>query len=1338
MSFVKRAFKAVVNAVVGVVKAVVKAVVDVVSSVVNFALQAFMPNMPGMDAAGEAQRQQGVLIQREGSNIDVPVIYGHRKVGGNVVYVETGSTDNKYLWVAYVLSEGCVEGLREIYIDDNLLPVAVIADLNSGKTVTVAEGKYKNRVQMRFSPGVYFATPNATLNTDLRAGVFAGAPGFSTDMYFNGLATLFVRYEWLKITTQAESDANPFGGGIPKLQACVLGRRVASLVNNLSQYATYEGNGQNGPDGPNPPYGERYSTNPAEILLDYLRNPRYGKGLSNSEINWDSFRTAAAKLNTGVTYYSGSHTGAIITCNTVLGTDQSLLNNIRILLQGMRGYMPYVQGQYKLRIEDAGDPTDILSGSALISMIATTAPGIDSSDTGSIYADIQGDITYTGIERSAKYTQVVVTYVDPDQGWSNQQVVFPETEAERLTLVTADGGRENSSEVTMGTITNRYMALDFARLILNKSRYQETCTVTVSSRGFEIEPGDCIRIAGTILNFGDIPWRVISMSYNDDYTIQLGCVRNPDFIYPYVRAGEADTIVGLFRPVGASINPPVLTASGGGIGVLAPTTSISSNTAGYTSPGNVTVITTNPGPTDITITTGNTAVSNTTANTSTINNDPVTPPQPPPLNDTIDITKITYTDSGAGIFATIEFKQPAHSLYQGVDWYWKRTTESAWQTAEILDKPGANQTITYKFGPLIIPAGFAASQAVNNFRARVKYSTGEYSTLFATGQFTPSATSGTTADIKETIQITSSAWTTPVLVTETTARNNSITVTGLVASLGSPGSARTISFNCKDDVINESANWNIDGIVVYYKASASTYWDKIKHDISTTFVPGQVNTFAFTGDIGIAGGAVNYDFIFRWYYTDGTESTVQQRYMAIRVESPFGQYTYDPFYGQNGTREASSAYAFVTTDNAPPEAKGAAANVSVGINFIGGTYTNGQNYLNMAIDPPNASDMVYYRGLSLNYRKVIPGGNPPLTTANIVPQISSQTGRFQLQPAIAPIEFDQQYELIVTPITSANRALSNYSQRGVGYVHNRQSAADYPANTDWSPTWNFETLDTNTALRKAAQAFSSVNPTVSVQDVVGITGSGAGSYTPGFIDLTTSVRLNQYMRIRFYKPAIGDYVQTWIYRRRSGSFVNTIGGGQFGSALYTGLGRWEKIPITDATHAPDGTGLITVNLRGPTDGSEFNPYYQVPGYSGTQFTSLTDPNLTTRAGQGWKPGRIPYYPLSSGDAYKYTEWLLIVETTSGLSSKAVRFVPVPMQINYAPAQSNLVPANIPTIVDWAKYNTDYTAGYNRRLDEARTLLAVGDLQYLSSGSKWTTTGGDTKPVVYITTSPTLR
>jgi hypothetical protein len=423
-----------------------------------------MGGMPDVGNAQEAERQQGVLVQQNGGGaVAVPVVYGFRKLGAITTFAETGSTNNKYLWVVYTFCEGPVNGLREVYLNDETLPATMIASLNAGTQVDITEGKFKGRVSMLWSPGVYFASPaSSTLGTTLKNGLFKDAPSFKSTMTHNGLAALFVRYEYLEIKTQADADANPFSGSIPTMQVTMTGRRIASLETSTSESYEYEASG----------YTERYSTNPAEILLDYLRNPRYGKGLKNSEIDWASWRVAAAKCNTTVTYAGTTINGPILTCNYVLDTGYSIFQNVKLLLQGFRAYMPYVQGKYKLKIEDAGHPTLINSGEATIIAECTSDYQVRSSqaNAGLNYYDIMGDVTYTGIERSAKYNVVVVTYVEPSTKFANNQVVYPATEAERQTYIAVDGGRENKLEVTFSTITNQAMAWDFARLLFKKNK----------------------------------------------------------------------------------------------------------------------------------------------------------------------------------------------------------------------------------------------------------------------------------------------------------------------------------------------------------------------------------------------------------------------------------------------------------------------------------------------------------------------------------------------------------------------------------------------------------------------------------------------------------------------------------------------------------------------------------------------------------------------------------------------------------------------------------------------------------------------------------------------------
>lgn len=900
---VKKAVKSVVNVVKKVVKAVgsvvtgvVKAVGKVVAAVVNFVASPFMgmfgvPSAPGETA--EQARQQGVLLQQEGSNVAIPVIYGLRRVGGTVTFAETGSTNNQYLWVAYVFSEGVVEGLREIYIDDNSLPPDTAGRLNAGQIVDItdANNKYNGRVKLQFFPGIFHTNP---VNSQVGANsICRDAPSWKPSMHYNGLAVLFARYEWREIKTQQDSDNNPFTGGIPIMNCTILGRRVASLADSASANTAYGSAGYLAQT-------ERYSFNPAEILLDYLRNPRYGKGLANSEIDFDSFRIAAAKCATQVQYITGIR-GPIITMHHVLDTSQTIFNNVKIMLSNMRAYLPYVQGQYKLRIEDAGNPTDILSGSAFI-VAAFTNDGRATPTFTTGTRNIMGDIVFTGIDRSSKYNQVIVSYVDPDQKYSVQQVVFPESETERQFLIGIDGGRENKAEITFPCITNYAIAKDYAQMILNKSRIQDSCSFTGDSSCFDLEPGDNIFIDSKILRFGTepsgqpaavpsrnqaIPWRIVSIKLNNNYTFDISCIRNPDTIYPHTRKGEIDQVLPTHVPKGAQIffpgdvrtppvglvspnsapwsndqpapvtHPPVTNPTDtvvirtvGAVGSIAGTVLTVTSATGTIQAGMIVSGTGILANTQITAFISGTVggagtyrvdksqTVNSTALTFTllnnVTNPIVIPPPPRPLDDVIDVTNIVYTQEGADLFATFSYTQPDNAMYNGAIFYFKRTLDTFFRTQETTDIPGEGRVVRVKVGPLI---------SANRYEVfhRIRYSTGEFSTRRGRFAFVPNITGGTTNPI-DAIEVVEPGWqlpTTPPPNSRDTFMTTQFRITGggstTLLNSGAPFSPRRMRFAIRQETFGGTAfNFFIKGVNIYYRQSAKTTFKRS----SFNFAPG--------------------------------------------------------------------------------------------------------------------------------------------------------------------------------------------------------------------------------------------------------------------------------------------------------------------------------------------------------------------------------------------------------------------------------------------------------------------------------------------------------------------
>jgi len=1051
---VKKTIKKTINKVVGIANKVVNVASKIVTSVFSFVTQPFMgllggfaaPDIPS--ASSEIERQQGVLLQRQGSVVSVPVVYGHRKVGGVVTFAETGDTNNRYLWVAYVFSEGPVEGLHEIYIDDHQISAKHISNLNSGTTVNIDDGKYSGRVQLQFFHGAHYAT--ATSSPVGTNSILADAPSWDTNMNYNGLCVMFARYEFKEIKTQEDADNNPFGASIPVLQATLLGRKVASLTITSPENFDYDDDA-------------RYSTNPAEILLDYLRHPRYGKGLTNDQIDWASWKTAAAKCNTTVQYIADNTQGPILSCNYVLDTGQTIFNNTKNLLMGFRAYMPYVQGKYKLKIEDAGNPTDITSSAATIELIAV-ADGFGKAEYSTDTADIIGDINYARTDRSARYNQVTVTYVEPDKKWVSEQVVYPESESDRATLITEDGGNENKLEVAFPTLTNYAMAKDMARLLLNKSRLQDSVSLRITAEALELEPGDNIRIQARKLNFGNTAWRVISIKYNNDMTADIACVRNAETIYPYTIVGQEDIVSSPYIPKGSTIYYPAV-GRRVAIGLVPP-----KNATISTTPVDTVV---NPVPTDPTGSTGGGGGNTATPTTNT----PPTPPQQveEPLDATVDVFQVTYTKEGENYFANLNFAQPVAN-YGGTVFYFKRNVgDTKFRVYESTDAPGIGETVTATIGPL--------SETLYKFVSVVKYSTGERSVQSASFSLTPQAGS---ADPTETINLTES-----LDLTEFTyasgRRDTRCEVRALGPVLNDSGGVlvpqpgdRYVNI-CVGQSLDQPINPDIIGIRITYRQSGTDYWaredvvfDKswfpskreeavpsnLAVGVADGFLPNAYgHTFRWepsgTG-LGTTqypsspGSTDNYDFMFMWLYNDGTPSTVHTRFMSVGVERDFadrfssGTRVYNMLNTYTPTYEAENAFDYTLTSLSPPTASATGA-TGIKFGFVNWRIerfnaNNTAAQLSIVVTQPNASDLSKWFGAYIEYRMYGQNGtNTPLTlpgylgggdisTAYVSRQVTSTQDlaalnqiRYEI-PVFFP--FDETFEIRVTPFVSDDLSVS--------------------------------------------------------------------------------------------------------------------------------------------------------------------------------------------------------------------------------------------------------------------------------------------------------------------------
>jgi len=454
---------------------------------VNFAISAVISWVLKPDEIESEEQQDGTLLNKQSNIAQIPVIYGERKVGGTRVFVETSGSDNDYLYIALVLCEGEVNNIGQIWIND----------------VLSTDSKFSGLVSI-----------NKHVGTDSQTvcSVLSGAPSWTTNHRLRGVAYLGVRLKW---------DRDVFGS-IPTIMTQVQGRKILDPRTG----------------------GTYYSANTALCLLDYLQNTRYGKGLPTTsfETNYASWKVAADICDADVTPFSGGGTIKTFQCNAVLKTDATLMNNVKQILSGMRGLLPYTQGVYRLVLERAGSSYFTFNEDHIVD-----------------------GITFEGEKKSTRYNRVIATFTNPDNNWQEDQVEYPDGgSSEYTTLLTEDGGHDLEHRVSLPTITNVYQAKHIAQTILKKSRQGIRCSFLSTAEALQVAIGDIVAVTHRTPAWVAKPFRVMGLDLKSDGNVVVTLTEHQNSVYSWASSTEVVAIpdTNLPDPYGVSA-PTGLTVSSG-------------------------------------------------------------------------------------------------------------------------------------------------------------------------------------------------------------------------------------------------------------------------------------------------------------------------------------------------------------------------------------------------------------------------------------------------------------------------------------------------------------------------------------------------------------------------------------------------------------------------------------------------------------------------------------------------------------------------------------------------------------------------------------------------------
>jgi hypothetical protein len=489
----------------------------VVVTAISWVLKPKPPTQPSQPEA-----IQGILINKASNNEPIPVVYGERQAGISRIFVESSGTDNQYLYLGGVLCEGGgygIESIDEIYVNDKLVTWSGALDHGVVRTVDSSDANYYK------SESLITVQAFHGFDDQIASTVLSESTSWDSDYKLSNVAYVAFKFKW-------NQDAF---NSLPEIRVTLKGNKLYDPRLD----STKGGSGSHRQDTPST---WEYSNNSSLVLLDYLRNNRYGKGIPNSafETNYDSFKTSADKAEIQVVPYSGGDTINLFETNAVVPTEEKVIDNVRELLNPMRAIFNYTQGKYFLIIEDAGNSVFSLNSNNII-----------------------GGIKIYGEKKNNKYNRVIGTWVNPEKEWQSDTISFPPYDDSALpvgdqhaTMLAEDNGTLLEGNFDFKFITSPYQAEELCEIILKRSRNALSVELLATSEALNLTIGDIVDLTYDTGGFSSKPFRIYGLSINTNNTVGLKLIEHQDNFYTWSSKSEAPTITDTVLPNPFNVQPP--------------------------------------------------------------------------------------------------------------------------------------------------------------------------------------------------------------------------------------------------------------------------------------------------------------------------------------------------------------------------------------------------------------------------------------------------------------------------------------------------------------------------------------------------------------------------------------------------------------------------------------------------------------------------------------------------------------------------------------------------------------------------------------------------------------
>jgi len=327
--------------------------------------------------------------------------------------------------------------------------------------------------------------------------------------------------------------------------------------------------------------------NPVEHLLDYMLNNRYGAGININKIDKNSFINAAVACgrirpestssffatNLFSTMFSGDATYPDVKLNRIVGKDTDSrvfdltypntpyyrqytidtgvthLQNINRILTSIGGIMPFVNGKFKLIIENAGTTDNSFD-------IPTVTDLKDSSTFTFTDDNIVDGITFSGGALENTFNQIKLNYTDIENRSQSNSVVWPlKTDTQYATFRRQDNDIDLIGNVTNAGIVNGSHAAHYAKVLVKKSRQQQSVSFKTTESATNLIPGDIIRVNSAVLSIDHL-FRLQQITLDQYGDIEISAFRHYPDAYDFDDANLFDQIASYTNFITSNITKP--------------------------------------------------------------------------------------------------------------------------------------------------------------------------------------------------------------------------------------------------------------------------------------------------------------------------------------------------------------------------------------------------------------------------------------------------------------------------------------------------------------------------------------------------------------------------------------------------------------------------------------------------------------------------------------------------------------------------------------------------------------------------------------------------------------